>query len=79
MKGTVETITKTRVIGPNEDSFDVVIKFEGQDDTVEFRTLTYEERYACIWAKPGQPLEIDLTDHGRLRYMQAQFFKYANK
>ena len=79
MKGTIESITKTRVIGENDDAFDVVIKFVGEEEHFEFRTVTYEERYACIFAKVGLEIEIDLNHFGRLHFMQAPFCKYGTK
>ena len=79
MKGTVESMIRTPIEGDNEDAFDVVIKLVEHDDVVEFRTVTYEERYSTFFAKPGTKLEIDVASHGRLRYMKAPFFTYTNK
>lgn len=79
MKGTVESMVRTPIPGDNEDAFDVVIKLVEHDEPVEYRTVTYEERYSTFFAKPGTKLEIDVTSYGRLRYMKAPFFTYSNQ
>jgi hypothetical protein len=79
MKGTVESMIRTPVHGDNEDAFDVVIKLVEHDEPVEFRTLTYEERYSTFFAKPGTQIEIEIASHGRLQHMKAPFFTYNTK
>jgi hypothetical protein len=79
MKGTVETLTRIPIEGDNEHAFDVTIKLIEHDDVVEFRSITYEERYSTFFAKPGSKIEIDVASHGRLRYMKTQHFTYTNK
>jgi hypothetical protein len=79
MKGTVESMIRTPIPGDNEDAFDVVIKLEGQDEPIEFRTATYEERYCTYFAKPGNKIEIDITSYGRIRYMQGPSFTYTTR